>query len=63
MASKGNKGSTVVLCTDGLANIGIGALEGIDEGKKAFYKDLGELAKARNVSVNIVTIKGESSKL
>lgn len=27
VASKGSKGSVVVLCTDGLANIGIGALE------------------------------------
>ena len=26
VASKGSKGSTVVLCTDGLANIGVGAL-------------------------------------
>jgi len=29
VASKGSKGSTVVLCTDGLANIGVGALEGM----------------------------------
>ena len=26
VASKGSKGSVVVLCTDGLANIGVGAL-------------------------------------
>jgi hypothetical protein len=26
VASKGSKGSTVVLCTDGLANIGVGSL-------------------------------------
>jgi len=29
MASQGSKGSSVVICTDGLANIGLGALENI----------------------------------
>lgn len=33
VASKGSKGSTVVLCTDGLANIGVGALEGMSQNK------------------------------
>jgi hypothetical protein len=30
IASKGSPGSTVILCTDGLANIGIGQLEPYD---------------------------------
>ncbi len=34
-----------------------------DESKKLFYKKLGDEAKEKNVSVNIITIKGESSKL
>jgi len=33
VASKGSKGSSVILCTDGLANIGVGALESADEVK------------------------------
>jgi hypothetical protein len=33
IASKGSAGSTVILCTDGLANKGIGSLEGMDEEK------------------------------
>lgn len=37
IASKGSPGSSVVLCTDGLANIGIGQLEPYDEVKKQFY--------------------------
>jgi len=37
VASKGSKGSVVVLCTDGLANIGVGALEGVDAAKMQFY--------------------------
>ena len=28
VASKGNPGSKVVICTDGLANLGIGSVEG-----------------------------------
>lgn len=64
VASKGSKGSVVVLCTDGLANIGVGALEsGPDESKYQFYDEIAVQAKEKNVSVNIVTIKGESSKL
>jgi len=30
VASKGSPGSTVILCTDGLANIGIGSLDPYD---------------------------------
>jgi hypothetical protein len=63
VASKGSKGSVVVLCTDGLANIGVGSLEAVDEEKYKFYDDVAAEAKVKNVSVNIVTIKGESSKL
>ena len=63
VASKGSKGSVVVLCTDGLANIGVGSLEGADELKYQFYDEVANKAKEKNVAVNIVTIKGESSKL
>ena len=31
IASKGSPGSTVILCTDGLANIGIGLLDPLTE--------------------------------
>lgn len=58
VASKGSKGSVVVLCTDGLANIGVGSMEGPDEAKYQFYDEVAMKAKEKNVSVNIVTIKG-----
>ena len=41
VASKGSKGSTVILCTDGLANIGVGSLESSDESKQLFYENVG----------------------
>lgn len=31
VASKGSPGSTVILCTDGLSNIGVGLLDPLDE--------------------------------
>ena len=62
-ASKGSPGSTVILCTDGLANIGIGVLEPLTEEATKLYDELAELAKSRNISVNIMTIKGEGCKM
>lgn len=38
VASKGSPGSSVVLCTDGLANIGVGSLDPFDETAQAYYK-------------------------
>ena len=44
IASK-KRGSQVILCTDGLANKGIGSLEDTtDEEKTSFYNELGNLA-------------------
>ena len=40
MAKKGKVGSMVVICTDGLANLGIGNLSD-DEGKE-FYKKIAD---------------------
>jgi hypothetical protein len=63
IASKGTPGSSIYLCTDGLANIGLGALENFNEENKKLYEELAEVAKARNLSVNIMTIKGEGCKM
>ncbi|CAM6004653.1 unnamed protein product [Sphagnum balticum] len=63
VAGRGSKGSTVVVCTDGLANRGLGVLEGTGEEGRKFYEWLGDQAKTRNVSVSVVTIKGEGAKL
>ncbi len=68
MAAEGNPGSMVVLCTDGLANVGLGAFDEVkseEESKKldAFYEGLGEFAKAAGVSVSIVSIEGEECNI
>eukprot|EP00038_Savillea_parva_P007332 m.169362 g.169362 ORF g.169362 m.169362 type:complete len:769 (+) comp13092_c0_seq1:110-2416(+) len=58
-------GSRVVICTDGLANVGVGTLE--DEADipaaRAFYTSLAEHALSKGVSVSIVTIDGTEADL
>ncbi|KAH3757449.1 circularly permutated Ras protein 1 [Pelomyxa schiedti] len=51
-------GSRVVICTDGLANVGVGNIEegGLQGG--SFYSAVGDLANASGVSVSVVSIKG-----
>jgi len=43
LASQGKAGSMVILCTDGLANKGLGALEG--DNFEGFYNELSILAE------------------
>lgn len=61
MAAKGAPGSRVILCTDGLANVGMGSVENLKDPKdieavKGFYTKLGEVAKERGVSISIISI-------
>lgn len=68
MAAEGNPGSMVVLCTDGLANVGLGAFDEIkteEELKKTdeFYERLGQFAKDKGVTVSIISIAGEECNI
>src|SRR5687768_5319404 len=68
MAAQGAPGSTVILCTDGLANVGLGAFDEIkteEECKKVdeFYESLGEYAKNKGVTVSIISIEGEECNI
>jgi len=51
----------VIMCTDGLANTGFGALDNDIEVSKAteLYKKIGEEANKKGVIINAITIKGE----
>ena len=68
MAAEGSPGSQVVICTDGLANIGLGAF---DEAKSPdemarvdeFYEKLGVFAKEKGLTINIVSIIGDECNL
>lgn len=68
LAASGSPGSTVILCTDGLANVGLGTFDEIkseSESKKVdeFYERLGEFAKSKGVTVNIISIEGEECNI
>ncbi len=59
MASKGAPGSQVIICTDGMANVGIGSFgRGMDAEATKFYDDVGKLAEETGVMINLVTIAG-----
>lgn len=64
------RGSQVILCTDGLANIGVGAMDSDaedsdsdDEAMSAWYTALGDWAVSLGVVVNIVSIADDGCKL
>lgn len=62
------RGSKVILCTDGLANVGMGKLEGhsddqgLEEAIK-FYDEISDSAVEKGVSISVITIKGTDCKL
>ena len=68
MAAEGSAGSTVVICTDGLANIGLGAwdecyTEEQTSAAQRFYENVGEFASEAGVTINIVSIEGDECNL
>merc|ERR1711871_1845768 len=60
-------GSKVVVCTDGLANVGLGSLESKVEAEidktEAFYAGLGDAAKIAGTTVSVISIIGDEAKL
>lgn len=62
---RNKKGSTIFLCTDGLANKGIGGLEfnNQKEESKKFYKKIGQLANELGIVINLITFKDEESEI
>ena len=68
MASKGAPGSQVIICTDGLANVGLGAFDEVKNEQEmkvvdTFYEQMGEYAKQNGVMVNIISIEGEECNI
>lgn len=52
----------VILCTDGLANLGLGSMDG-DQDASEFYLELANFAVENGIIVSLVTIKGEGCKI
>lgn len=66
MASKGAPGSQVIVCTDGMANVGLGSFRGYggaEDGALAFYDQVGLLAEQNGVMVNLITIQGAEANI
>ena len=58
------KGSRIFLCTDGLANEGVGSIGMSDKEKaKLFYERIGEEAEKKGISINLITFKDEHSEI
>lgn len=68
LACEGKPGSIVVICTDGLANIGLGAFDDVKTQEallkvESFYEQVGQLAQKHGVTVNIVSIEGDECNI
>lgn len=66
LAVKGSAGSRVIICTDGLANNGIGRIKDSPKDQAAiieFYTSLGQLAQKRNVIVSIISLVNAECRL
>ena len=63
------KGSRIFLCTDGLANEGVGSIkkskadENTIQEHKLFYEKIGEEAEKKGISINLITFKDEHSDI
>jgi len=63
IASK-TPGTKVIICTDGLANVGIGSLNMASKsGTDDFYSQVGQYAKRKGVVISVTTIQGCDTKL
>eukprot|EP00904_Undaria_pinnatifida_P010400 jgi/Undpi1/6490/HiC_scaffold_20.g08969.m1 len=68
LKERGGRGSRLVLCTDGLANVGLGALDDLkgDEEREAaekFYQQLGTESVENGVTIDVVSVDSDACDL
>ena len=65
LALQGGAGSKVILCTDGIANVGLGSLETQNDVEIAdfFYSKIGDIAKQNGVGISVISIASEECRL
>ena len=67
LATEGKPGSKIIVCTDGLANVGLGNVEmtrPVDiQAAEDFYERVGTLAQQRGVSVSVISLVSSECKL
>lgn len=55
-------GSQIILCTDGVANVGVGSISRKENGLN-FYEEIADYARKKGIVVNVITMKGTDCKL
>ncbi|KAJ4463052.1 putative Circularly permutated Ras protein 1 [Paratrimastix pyriformis] len=60
--------SKIILCTDGLANVGVGALDGLlsdalAQERERFYTNCGEVARTNGTTVSLISLTGTECRL
>eukprot|EP00752_Nemacystus_decipiens_P004090 g3743.t1 len=68
LKERGGRGSRLVLCTDGLANVGLGALDDLKtveerEIAEAFYEELGRESASNGVTIDVVSVDSDACDL
>ncbi|KAL6071768.1 actin [Balamuthia mandrillaris] len=67
MTSMAPSGSKVVICTDGLANVGVGNLDVATVEEKnsaaAFYQQLANIAKQNGTMISVISIRGDDCSM
>lgn len=53
----------VIICTDGLANKGLGSLQPENQESTTFYDKITQFAKEKGIVISVITIKGEGCKM
>jgi len=66
MASR-SPGSRIVICTDGIANVGLGNLDVINAREKEevgkLYSKIAQIAKKNGTTINVISIRGDDCSL
>ena len=59
LCSKYSDGSSeIILCTDGMPNVGVGSLENKQISGTEFYSGIADIAKASSTVINVIAIEG-----
>jgi actin beta/gamma 1 len=56
-------GAKIVICTDGMANMGCGKIQNGVDAECPFYADVAFVAQERGVSISVVTMEGEDCSM
>jgi actin beta/gamma 1 len=59
----GFDGASIILCTDGMANIGIGCIPSGTPQRIPYYSDIATHAAGHGVVINVVTMEGEQCSM